>query len=85
MLRKELFKFKKFCITKQSRIKKLVPFIYSQNPRRLFAMLVLSPSFFVDLTAKSKGKIQDFDVFYVSVPSLCTKCVQKIKELLRNF
>ena len=48
--RKELFNLKNFYYSKQSRIGKLVPFMCSNNPYRLFAMLVLSPSFFIDLT-----------------------------------
>ena len=47
---------------------KVVPFICTQHPHRLFAMLVLSPSFFIDLTlqTKLKTKIQDFNALHVS-------------------
>ena len=37
------------------------------------------------VSAKIKGTIQDFNVFLVSVPFLCTNCALKTKELLRNF
>ena len=78
---------KDFYNCKQSRIGRLVLLICSQNPYRLFAMLVLSPSFFIDLTLQPKVEAK----FSISLFSLYlhhfygTKCVLKSKEPLRNL
>ena len=84
---KELFNLKKFYNTKQSRIRKLVPFIFSQGLHRLFAMNVLSPSLFIDLTLQPKLKAKRTSPFYLFQQHFYdgTNCMLKIKELLRNF
>ena len=59
----------------------------AKNPYRSFAMLVLSPSFFIALTLqpKVKAKFADF-IFYTCLYYFYgTNCALKIKELLRNF
>ena len=48
--RRELFNVNNFYYTKQSRVRKPVPFICSQNPHRLLAMPVLGLPFFICLT-----------------------------------
>ena len=84
---KGLFNLKNFYNAKQSRIRKLVPFICSQNPHRLLAMLVLSSSFFIDPMLQSKFKAK----FRILMFCTClyhyysTTCEVKIKKLLRNF
>ena len=52
----EFFNLKHFYNSKQSRIRKQAPLICSQTPHRLIAMLVLSPSFFIDLMLQTKVK-----------------------------
>ena len=72
---------------KKSRIKKPVLFICSQKSHRLFAMPVPSVSCFIRLRLHPKLKAK----FRTSMFYLClyhiysTKCVVKMKELLRNF
>ena len=83
----ELFNLNNYYNTRQSRIRKLLQFSYSRNPHRLFAMLVLSPSFFIDFTLQPKSKAKfRISMFYVCLHHFYgPTCVLKIKELLRNF
>ena len=66
--RRELFNVNNFYYTKQSRVRKPVPFICSQNPHRLCAIPVLGLPFFhlSYIITKLKGKIQDFNGLLVS-------------------
>ena len=76
-----------FYNSKQSRIRKLVPFICNQNRHRLFAMLELNPSFVVDLTLQPKLKVKvKISMFPSSLYYFYgTNCALKSKELLRDF
>ena len=67
--RKELVNLKTFFNSKQSRIKKLVPFRCIQNQLKLFAMLVSSVScFFGLMLARIRGKNSELRCLLVSVP-----------------
>ena len=72
---KELFSLKNFYNSKQSRIRKLAPFIYSQNSHRLLAMLVSSLHFSLIL-CYSQNKRQDSRC-------QCPPCVHIIVKVLQ--
>ena len=70
--------------SKLSRVRKPVPF---QNPHKLFAMLVLSPSFFINLTLQPKLKAK-FRIpnFYMCLYHFYgTKCALKIKGTVKGL
>ena len=73
-----------FYNTKQSRIRKLVPCSCRQKPYIQSAMLVLSPSFFIDLTLQPKSKVE-FRTLMCLYHFYGTNCEVKIKKLLRNL
>ena len=57
------------------------------HPYRLFAMLVLSPSFSIDVTLqpKLKAKFRTLMFYMCLYHFYGTNCEGNIKELLRNF